>query len=139
MSFILYPQVNKQLAVVTPTGILSIEEVIVQTVPPDTSYKVVDTLNVDHYFFDAYEYDEELGAVVNFEKAKEIQRNRWRAARTPLLQQLDIEFQRAQESGETAALQRVVAKKIALRGVTDTPLPDDLEGIKNTWPDVLNS
>jgi len=32
----------------------------------------------------------------------------------------------------------IVAAKQALRDVTLTPLPDDLAGIKATWPDILN-
>jgi hypothetical protein len=139
MSFIIYPQSNGQIAVVSSTGVLPIEQVAAKDVPVGIPYKIVQSLNIDNYFFDAYEYDNNQGAVINIEKAKEIQRNRWRAARTTLLQSLDIEFQRAQETGRTVDLENTIQKKQALRDVTDTALPNDLEGIKNTWPEILNS
>ena len=46
-------------------------------------------------------------------KAKEVHKNNFRLARTPKLQELDIEFQRALESG--ASTTDIVAKKQALR------------------------
>ena len=46
-------------------------------------------------------------------KAKEVHKNNIRLARTPKLQELDIEFQRALESG--ASTTDIVAKKQALR------------------------
>jgi hypothetical protein len=139
MSFIIYPQFDNSLAVIAPTGELTIEQVAAKDVPANTPYKIVKVLNIDNYFFNAYEYDDAVGAVVNIEKAKEIQRDKWRTARSALLQALDIEFQRAQETGRSVDLESVVQKKQALRDVTDTALPNDLEGIKNTWPIVLNS
>jgi len=54
--------------------------------------------------------------VVNFDKAKEITKERLRAERTPLLQAQDVAFQRALESGvDTAA---IVAEKQRLRDIT---------------------
>jgi hypothetical protein len=44
---------------------------------------------------------------------------------------------RAVESGNTELQQEIAAKKQALRDVTKTELPDTLEGIKNTWPEIL--
>lgn len=76
---------------------------------------------------------------VNLDKAKEIWLDHYRRARTPLLEKLDVEYIRAIETGETNKIAQIVAKKQELRDVTNTPLPDDLEGIKNTWPSILNS
>ena len=54
---------------------------------------------------------------VNFDKAKDITKNRLRAERAPLLQAQDIAFQRALESGaDTSA---IVAEKQRLRDVTN--------------------
>jgi hypothetical protein len=76
---------------------------------------------------------------INPEKAKDIWRNKWRAARAPILATLDVQYMRAIESGDQAAQQDITAKKQALRDVTSTLLPDDPEQIKEIWPDCLNS
>ena len=53
---------------------------------------------------------------INFDKAKEITKDRLRAERAPLLQAQDVAFQRALESGaDTAA---IVAEKQRLRDIT---------------------
>jgi hypothetical protein len=53
---------------------------------------------------------------INFDKAKEITKARLRAERTPLLQEQDVAFQRALESGaDTSA---IVAEKQRLRDIT---------------------
>ena len=75
---------------------------------------------------------------VNLDKAKEIWLDHYRRARTPLLAALDVDFMRAVESGNTDLQKEIASKKQALRDVTLTPLPDDLAGIKATWPEVLN-
>lgn len=53
---------------------------------------------------------------INLEKAKAITKERLRAERTPLLQEQDVAFQRALESGaDTSA---IVAEKQRLRDIT---------------------
>ena len=53
---------------------------------------------------------------INFDKAKEITKERLRAERKPILDAKDVEFQRALESGaDTSA---IVAEKQRLRDVT---------------------
>ena len=68
---------------------------------------------------------------INLDKAKVITKDRLRAERTPLLQEQDVAFQRALESGaDTAA---IVAEKQRLRDITnlaDTATTlDELKGI----------
>ena len=75
---------------------------------------------------------------VNLDKAKEIWLNDYRIARTPLLAALDVDFMRAVEAEDLELKKEIASKKQALRDVTLTPLPDDLAGIKATWPDILN-
>lgn len=53
------------------------------------------------------------------DKAKEIHKNKLRAEREPLLKDLDVKFQRAQEDGSDT--KDIVAKKQALRDVTKHP------------------
>jgi hypothetical protein len=77
---------------------------------------------------------------INLDKAKEIQKNRWRTARKSILEKLDTEFMRAVETGDTTKQQQIVTQKQTLRDVTTTDLssvttPDQL---KTIWPNILN-
>ena len=74
---------------------------------------------------------------VNLDKAKDIWLDHYRRARTPLLAALDVEFMRAVESGNTNLQKEIASKKQALRDVTKTDLPNTLEEIKATWPEIL--
>ena len=76
---------------------------------------------------------------IDINTAKAIWKDRFRQARKPILEKLDVEYMRALEAGDTQKQQEIATKKQALRDVTNTSLPDNLEDIKNTWPDVLNS
>lgn len=79
---------------------------------------------------------------VDMGKARGIWRDRMRAARRPLLDALDIEYQRADERGDAGAKQSVAAQKQSLRDVTADPAidaaltPDDLKAI---WPACLSA
>ena len=77
---------------------------------------------------------------INLDKAKEIQKNRWRTARKPILEKLDTQFMRAVETGDTAKQQQIATQKQALRDVTTTDLSSvtNTEELKNVWPDILN-
>ena len=56
---------------------------------------------------------------VNIAKAKELQKERFRQVRHPLLDALDIEYQRADEAGDSSKKTEVATKKQALRDVTN--------------------
>ena len=132
--FITYPQPNGQVAVVIPTG--DVNDAI-KDVPEGVEYKIVESVDIDNDYFNAYEFDAESGAKVNIEKAKAIHLDKFRSARAPKLDKLDIEFMKAVEVNDEAKKSAIIADKIALRDVTLTPLPDDLDCIKSTWPDIL--
>ena len=53
---------------------------------------------------------------INFDKAKEITKDRLRAERTPLLQAQDVAFQRALEANQDTTA--IVAEKQRLRDIT---------------------
>ena len=133
--FITYPQPNGQVAVVVPTG--NVNDAI-KDVPAGVEYKIVDSVDIDNDYFNAYEFDAELGSKVNIEKAKTIHLDKFRAARAPKLAKLDIDFMKAVETNDEVKKAEIIAAKQALRDVTLTTLPDDLAGIKATWPDILN-
>ena len=75
-----------------------------------------------------------MGFGVDMAKAREIHKTNIRVARTPKLQELDIEFQKALETG--ASTTDIVAKKQALR---DAPADSgiaaacDTDALKAQW------
>jgi hypothetical protein len=63
---------------------------------------------------------------INIDKAKEIQKNKLREARKPLLEKLDVDFVRALElGGDTAS---IAAQKKALRDVTNIVTEAEISG-----------
>jgi hypothetical protein len=72
---------------------------------------------------------------IDMPKAREIHRDRLRQARAPLLKALDADYMRAFEVGDIKTMSDVVAKKNALRDVTDDPAiaaaatPDALKAV----------
>ena len=139
MSFITYSQPNGQVAVIIPADpTLSIEEIAAKDVPAGVAYKIVDSLDIDDSYFNAYEFHPEDGAEVNIDKAKAIHLDKFRAARSPILSTLDIAYTRADESGDATKKAEIATQKQALRDVTKTPLPDTLPELKAVWPSILN-
>ena len=68
-----------------------------------------------------------MGFGVDMAKAREIHKTNIRTARTPKLVELDVEFQKAQETG--ASTTDIVAKKNALR---DAPADSDIDSASDT-------
>lgn len=91
---------------------------------------------VDDYFYDALKITSNK-LTIDSEKAKEIQRNLWRAAREKKFAELDIEFMRALETGDAEKIKEISEKKQALRDVTKLPLSKVPMTIKETWPNIL--
>jgi hypothetical protein len=79
----------------------------------------------------------EKTVVIDVSKAHEIQRNRWRKARGPILANLDVQFMRALEQGNKQLQEAIATQKQALRDVTKTELPSSLPEIKAAWPAIL--
>lgn len=61
---------------------------------------------------------------IDMTKARNIHRDRLREMRAPKLAALDIEYQRADEAGDTQAKRDISSRKQALRDVTDDPAID---------------
>jgi len=137
MSFIIYPQENAQIAVVSIASGVSIEEAIDSSIPKGIEYAVVDDLGpMDDDYFEAFEY-KDLGIICNIDKAKAIHLNKFREARKPLLEKLDVEYMRALESNDSIKAAEIAAKKQELRDVTKILLPNTLAEIKEVWPSIL--
>lgn len=58
---------------------------------------------------------------IDMGKCREIQKSRLRNVRAPVLAALDVEYQRADESGNAAEKKRIVERKQALRDATADP------------------
>jgi len=71
---------------------------------------------------------------INMTKAREIKRDMIRAERKPLLEQLDVEYMRAQEAGDTQKQALIADKKQSLRDATVDPVIDAA-----TTPDELKA
>lgn len=137
MPFIIYPQENAQVAVVSIASGVSIEEAIESSIPKGIEYAVVDDLGtLDDDYFEAFEF-KDLGIVCNINKAKAIHLNKFREARLPKLQALDVQFMKAVEQTDTEKQAEIALKKQALRDVTLTELPNTLTEIKEVWPSIL--
>ena len=75
-----------------------------------------------------------MGFGINMAKAREIHKDNIRIAREPLLAALDIEFQKALETGATTT--DIVAKKQALRDApADSAITaaSDTDALKSQW------
>lgn len=134
MAFIIYSQQDNKLAVIMPTG--DVNDAI-KDVPEGKPYAVVSDLsNVDYAYFDGFVY-EDGEAVADIASCKTIHKNKWRAARKPLLEKLDVEYMRALEIEDTVSAASIAVQKQELRDVTQTELPDTLSEIKEVWPECL--
>lgn len=130
---------NDKISIIFPFKDFTIEETLEKIKTDGEEYTIVDNLCIDREFYDAYEFDKEYGAKLNLEKAKEVQRNKWRDARKKRFEKLDLQFMLALEKGDTE-LQKIISnKKQELRDITKTFLPDDLEEIKISWPNSLTA
>jgi|TARA_R100000388_G_scaffold48095_1_gene36208 hypothetical protein len=82
-----------------------------------------------------------MGFGIDMAKAREIHKNKIRVARKPLLEALDIEFQKAQETG--ASTTDIVTKKQALRDApadSGIAAASDADALKAQWKtDILGT
>ena len=82
-----------------------------------------------------------MGFGIDMAKAREIHKAKIRAARTPKLAELDIEFQKALETG--ASTTDIVSKKQALRDApadADIAAASDADALKAQWKtDILGT
>ncbi len=82
-----------------------------------------------------------MGFGIDMAKAREIHKTNIRIAREPKLAELDIEFQKAQETGATTT--DIVAKKQALRDApadSGIAAASDTDALKAQWKtDILGT
>lgn len=142
MKIIIYPT-DKGLSIISPATTISLSEIIAKRFTEKDLYLVLDVedLPKDNEFVAAWEIDfnsETPVITINLEKAKIIWKNKMRAARKPLLEKLDVEYIKALENNDLKAQKNIITKKQALRQITDLYLPNNLDELKNFWPEILN-
>jgi hypothetical protein len=134
---ILHPAAHSGLKGEKPEETLA--RIIHEVVPSDAiKVLVVDSRNLptDYRFHGAWQLQ---GANIGTDmpKARDIHRDRIRAARAPLMAQLDVDYQRADEVGDASKKQEIASRKQLLRDATAHPdieaaqTPDELAGV---WP-----
>lgn len=131
---IIYTNDEGNLSVCMPSGELPIEQVLAKDCPASANPIIVDKASLPWSDEDYRNSWEQSGnkVVVNFQKAIEQTKERLRFERKPLLESLDVQFQRALETG--ADTTSIVAEKQRLRDITQltdaaTTL-DELRSIK---------
>lgn len=116
--------------------------VVAKSIPPAaTAMQTVDesAIPVDHTFRDAWRV--RVGGIEHdMGVCREIQRNKLREMRKPLMRELDISFMRACEIGDTEAQAAIALQKQTLRDVTADPRLDAAatpEELKLVIPEAL--
>ena len=125
------------VSIVSPAPGVDIKEVIAVSVPKKADYKIMDAAQLpqSREYRDAWTMDG-----VDVKKAKEIHLNKIRPVRDAKLKELDIEWMRAIENGESKLAGDIAAKKQKLRDVTerkDFKSIKKIEDIERFWPEIL--
>jgi len=141
---VLFEGLDGKLNVMIPCECgLTLHQIILKDLPRKSNndlvnYKIVDDLNIDTDFFDAYVFDLNEGSKFVPELAKEIWKNKWRVAREALFPSLDKEFIIALENNNEQEKNKIVETKKALRDITKIEiLGNTPEEIKSVWPSIL--
>lgn len=138
---IIYTAADGSLCVVSP-AIEDMDQVLRKSVPAGASnMQIVDSesLPADRTFRNAWRAG---NGRIDFDMptCREIQKDRMRAARAPILKALDVEYLRADEAGDSATKARIVSRKQELRDVTKDPRIESAstpEQLKAVWPSCL--
>lgn len=127
------------IAVVHPTGEVPIETLMITAVPEEyrSTARIVedDAIPTDRTFRDAWDFDDDGIITEQIDKVKEIHKDRLRAERKPLLEELDVQYIRKQEKG--GDITDIVTEKQRLRDVTK--LVDKCETIDEIKRVTLNA
>jgi hypothetical protein len=126
------------VSIIIPTGEVPLEVVLEKDVPVGVNYKVIDSseLPSDRAFRNAWIFND--GVEIDLTQAKEIHKNNIRTARKSLLEDLDVQFQRALETNSDTS--GIVEQKVALRDATIDPAIESsttLEELKASWNETL--
>jgi hypothetical protein len=135
---IIYTRPDGGVSIVTPSGEISIEDVIKKDVPNDAiNIQIVDASEVpsDRTFRNAWK---QQGALVEVDmaKARVIHLDKLREQRKPILAALDIEWMMAVAKSDTETARAIEGKRQALR---DMPTDIDAQLKQAATPEELKS
>ena len=116
---IIYTNDEGGISIIVPAGEIGD---CIKDVPSGKAYEIVDASRVpsDRSFRNAWKHQD--GAIsVDMPKAVEIQKERLRAERAPLLAALYVEMIKSLETGDSQKQEDVIAEKKRLRDITNLP------------------
>lgn len=153
MKVIVFRQDSGRISIAYPCGNCTTEHILKHNLPANVEHRIceVDSLPKNKSFYDSWTFNntaEPCPITIDVGAAHEIQKNKWRKARNPILESLDVQWMRAMEAGNTNLVNQLSLKKQTLRDVTLTPLPTRLQGesiddyskkLSAVWPECLNT
>lgn len=93
-----------------------------------------------NFFYKALTLDEDNNFAYDMAKARLVWKDILRQLREPKLQELDLQYQRADEDGNDQLKAQIVYKKVILRDCTDNPdiaAATSLNDLRRTLPELL--
>jgi hypothetical protein len=125
------------VSIVCPAPGLDPTEVAKASVAKGVDYKIINDnqLPADRVFRDAWTM-----TGIDLKKAKAIWMDKIRAVRGEMLKELDVQWIRAMENGESKLAGDIAAKKQQLRDITsrkEFSKIKKVEDIQNFWPEIL--
>jgi len=125
------------VSIVCPAPGLDPKEVAKTSVAKGVDYKIINDnqLPADRVFRDAWTMQG-----IDLKKAKDIWMDKIRAVRNEMLKELDVQWIRAMENGESKLAGDIAAKKQQLRDITsrkEFSKIKKVEDIQNFWPEIL--
>ena len=138
---IIYNQENGIMAVCVPAENcgLTVEQIAEKDCPEGA--KIIDKTDLDELdneFRNAWACDKDMNPTVDMTLAKDVWRDKIRRARKPKLEELDIQYMKAQEAGEDTSA--IVETKNKLRDFPSKPEIDSaatVEELKAIWDNDL--
>ena len=138
---IIYNQENGIMAVCVPAENcgLTIQEIAAKDCPEGARIiENTDLDSLDNEFRNAWSCDADMNPTIDMEKARDVWRDKIRIARKPKLEELDIQYIRAQEAGEDTSA--IVETKNKLRDFPAKPeitSATTVEELKVIWDNDL--
>lgn len=133
MKRILYTDSDGNLAIVIPTGEISIDEVIAKDIPNDAEYKIVDEAEIpqDRIFRNAWKYDKTKPLDVDMIKAKNISHDIRRRERAKLFKELDVQATIPSMSAEAETKRQAIRDNDAIKqqNIDLATTPEELKAI----------
>jgi len=148
---IIYKKVGRKIGIIIPveanrlgsqTRENFLEKLARKVVPANRPYLIINFDQLpDRDFREAWEWSGNKAPrlIINMKIAKKLWINKWRIARKPLLDKLDIEYFVAVENKDEESQNKIAQKKQELRDITKHDLSgvENIGQLKEIWPSTL--